>query len=933
MKRLLPILLLVLARTASAQPTTLYLANDDHTDWYWTATGDQYRQAFQTMLDYYMDQAEATASNPPDSRGRFNPDGSLWFYEYEQARTPTEFARLIQHAQDGNISVPAQSLVILPGAMSTETVLRDMYYAGSLERRFGLDVRLAVAMENQTLPGGIASLWAGSGIDFSWKGICACVSEANWGDRPREIYQFVGPDGQGVLMKWNTLLVDNQHLGGYAEARQPANMVTFLESDPDFLARWPYDVAGAFGFGWDDFQTTTDAFVQASLNFSNPNRRVVVSNITDFFEDFLAQHALATPTFAGSFGNEWDLFTASLADVSARMRRAVERLRTAEALAAVVHPLDPTPWTDLADQREWAHLAMGLYYDHDWTADGPVGPAPREQFQRDAVADVEAYVDALHTAAAASLGERIVRSDPGVRTVAVFNPLGWDRTDVCQVEVPTGDWHVVRVEDGVEVPSQIEGNNLLFPVDVPALGYRTVEIRPGTGAAFGDAASVNGSTLDNGLLSVDFQSDGSVTSVVDHADGDRELVGAGGAWLSSPHTGAGSVSVLHQGPVRTVLRATPSGNPARTIDLWLTADDPVVWIESHISQNFGNRQDYGFDFALTQPEARHEEVGMVAVAAYASEGGDYADENARVDWLTSNHFIDLSQPTHGVTLSDPDGVFWRLGQSTPQDLDTGASSLRTLVGMQIDPPFGFAGQGGDTSFRNRYALRPHGARDNAEAMRFSLQHQNPLVAVEVTAAAPTLPADAWSMVATDHPGLVPWTVKPAEDPTGGELVVRVWNLDDAPSTGTLDFRDLGVQSAREVSHIESGNTLAGLTDNQLLLVAAPQQMRTFQFRLAGPTSVPTPARQPLRIQAVPNPFNPRVSLRVEHDGSGPVELSVHDLSGRLLYRARRPRAAAGTLEFAWDGTDPRGRAVASGVYLVRASAGAGTASRKITLVR
>ena len=48
-------------------------------------------------------------------------------------------------------------------------------------------------MENQTLPGGVASLWAGAGATYSWKGICDCATQIDAGDRPREIYRFAGP--------------------------------------------------------------------------------------------------------------------------------------------------------------------------------------------------------------------------------------------------------------------------------------------------------------------------------------------------------------------------------------------------------------------------------------------------------------------------------------------------------------------------------------------------------------------------------------------------------------------------------------------------------------------------------------------------------------------------------------------------------------------
>src|SRR6185295_10002872 len=89
--------LLTIALTAGpgrSDPKRIYIANDEHTDYFWTATGPQYRVAFQTMLDYYMDQADATAGNPADARGRFNCDGSLWAWEYQQSRSTADFQRL-----------------------------------------------------------------------------------------------------------------------------------------------------------------------------------------------------------------------------------------------------------------------------------------------------------------------------------------------------------------------------------------------------------------------------------------------------------------------------------------------------------------------------------------------------------------------------------------------------------------------------------------------------------------------------------------------------------------------------------------------------------------------------------------------------------------------------------------------------------------------
>ena len=131
-----------------AQPSRIYLSNDDHTDYMWTTDADTYNAVFVDMLDYYLKLTDDTAKNPS---------------QYEQRKSPAEFDRLMKRVKDGHISSPLNTLVSCYGAQPMEAVLRGMYYAGRLERRYNLRFPLAMAMEDQTLPLGLSSLWAGSG--------------------------------------------------------------------------------------------------------------------------------------------------------------------------------------------------------------------------------------------------------------------------------------------------------------------------------------------------------------------------------------------------------------------------------------------------------------------------------------------------------------------------------------------------------------------------------------------------------------------------------------------------------------------------------------------------------------------------------------------------------------------------------------------------
>ncbi len=103
-----------------------------------------------------------------------------------------------------------------------------------------------------------------------------------------------------------------------------------------------------------------------------------------------------------------------------------------------------------------------------------------------------------------------------------------------------------------------------------------------------------------------------------------------------------------------------------------------------------------------------------------------------------------------------------------------------------------------------------------------------------------------------------------------------------------------------------------------------------------PTAVDdvTPAPLLTGLDAYPNPFNPQVTLAWSLPRAGTLDLAVYDLRGRLVSRLLRGEAVTAEGRTSWNGTDAGGRAVASGVYLVRLRSDDGVVSqRRITLAR
>lgn len=86
-------------------------------------------------------------------------------------------------------------------------------------------------------------------------------------------------------------------------------------------------------------------------------------------------------------------------------------------------------------------------------------------------------------------------------------------------------------------------------------------------------------------------------------------------------------------------------------------------------------------------------------------------------------------------------------------------------------------------------------------------------------------------------------------------------------------------------------------------------------------------------QNYPNPFNMGTIASYELPADGTVELSVFDVSGRLVAIVDRGRRQAGVNFVRWDGKDLDGKPVQSGLYFLRLRCDAGVAVRKMVVLR
>ncbi|MCK5408437.1 MAG: T9SS type A sorting domain-containing protein, partial [Candidatus Krumholzibacteria bacterium] len=172
-----------------------------------------------------------------------------------------------------------------------------------------------------------------------------------------------------------------------------------------------------------------------------------------------------------------------------------------------------------------------------------------------------------------------------------------------------------------------------------------------------------------------------------------------------------------------------------------------------------------------------------------------------------------------------------------------------------------------------------------------------------------------------------------------------WN----PSVGTdaggnLDEDPLFVDGVGGDYHLSEGSPAIDAGDNSAThlpltdidgnprIVGVAVDMGAYEYVVA--TAV---EESPIAVSGLhapyPNPFNPAVKIIYQLDTRQSVELSIYDVSGRLVRSLVDEVRDSGVHEAVWDGTDRAGGRVASGVYLVRLIAGTKIDNRKITLLK
>jgi len=228
------------------------------------------------------------------------------------------------------------------------------------------------------------------------------------------------------------------------------------------------------------------------------------------------------------------------------------------------------------------------------------------------------------------------------------------------------------------------------------------------------------------------------------------------------------------------------------------------------------------------------------------------------------------------------------------------------------------------------------AQDAAEVMFKTLYPDYMMPVEELFAVPPVIPiADAITVAAWEYSnGEWQLLLSDASNIVSGDIVLSA--VPDGQLTVNADLSSANHESER--TRIAFVRTEPG--SDVLLTVpgsAMPEPPEILSATFNGQDSpVAVAPDRPARFAlhpAAPNPFNPRTALRFSIAEAGAVRLAVYDANGRWVRDIVDDYRRAGHHSVTWDGTDDAGRAVASGVYVARLTAGADRAWQRMLLVR
>lgn len=470
-----------------------------------------------------IDEALQMMAHHPDFR--YSLDGEWDLEQFLKTHTAADQARALRAIQSQKIYVPAQSMNLLTGFPTAETLIRSLYPSADFSREQGTPFNYANITDVPSYSWSYASVLSAAGIHYLAGGSNNYRAPVLLQGRLNEDSPtwWQGPDGSKVLLWYSRIYQQMQMLFGLPPildaGRDTLPLFLQMYDHPSYVA----DQTILYGTQVEN----TDLFPQQAQLVQEWNQvyaypHLQYSGFYDALRSIQQQFGDKIPTVRGDGGPYWEDGMASDAYYAGLERWNEGRAPTAEKLATLTSIVNPLLRADKGDlDRMWRNMV--LMDEHTWDSYNSVSdPDSMEAVKQLAVKDqyavnAQAQADFIIRNSMASLASSIP-AGPG--NVIVFNSLNWKRSGLVSIDVDKGSDLVDRTT-GEKVPVEILDSGPDFDhisfmaTDIPAVGYKVYEMRAAPSPA-PVAATNHNLTLENSFYRVTLDpATGAVKSIYD----------------------------------------------------------------------------------------------------------------------------------------------------------------------------------------------------------------------------------------------------------------------------------------------------------------------------------------------------------------------------------------------------------------------------------
>ena len=655
-----------------------------------------------------------TDSWDEDSKFRYMMEASEPVTSFLGSHSEAEAAELGRRVREGRIQIGGFHTTVCTEQLSEEVMAR-LFYLGL---RHSPDLLGAPPGKTAQIDNVIGLTWPlatyikEAGLSYLFHGHNGCCNSM----RPASLeplFYWQAPDGDDD----HKVLVRSTVYGGYAGDSLGVASEAHISDAINKLGvatAWPYD--SLLLQDGTDFQLATidNATKIHNWNAKYSYPRLICSTMDMFFNDIAAQIKPGQiKSFSGDGNDEWAGLDPSDARALRIARRQGELTPTAEKFSTIATVLagGGYPWLDIYQ----AYHRLLTWHEHGHGTDFVYQERENLQWYETELVEEREMVMESREFTGHALDVSLPKLTGMIKTsaqksIVVFNPLAWKRTDVVRSSAAGlgGDFRIVDATSGKEVAHQAlpNGQMMFIAADVPATGYKTFSILPGHSRV--SASSGRGNTLENRFYRIQFDSKtGAITSIQDK-DLNQELVDSSAPQrfneylyeryetdhITDPskwyRVGSARLTPA-RGPVASVMTVKASAvgveSMQQTVILYndlKRIDFALDMVKSPSGQNeererstsFKNQESVyvAMPFSIPDFTIKHELPGAVVEPIRQQFFG------STTAYYAVRHFTDISNTRYGVTVSSPDVALMEYGhpRSNPL-LEIPMSSFHALL--------------------------------------------------------------------------------------------------------------------------------------------------------------------------------------------------------------------------------------------------------------